>query len=165
MQRTAEISPDRSYRYRLGRIWKPDAPACLFIMLNPSTADANVDDATIRRCLDYAARWGYGSLLVGNLFAFRTTYPSELKAAAAPIGPDNDEHLRQLLHQAELVVCAWGTHGGYLGRDQEVLATLNGRGQALVVTQDGYPGHPVRLAKTLKPVPYKHQAIQKKEAS
>ena len=55
MQKTACISADDVYRYRLGRIWKPNAPACLFIMLNPSTADAYVDDATIRRCLDYAA--------------------------------------------------------------------------------------------------------------
>ena len=164
MQKTACISADEVYRYRLGRIWNPDAPACLFIMLNPSTADADVDDATIRRCRNYAESWQYGSLLVGNLFAFRTTYPRELKKAEDPVGPDNDEHLRQLLHQAELVVCAWGTHGGYLGRDQEVLAMLDGRGQALAVTQAGYPGHPVRLAKTLKPVPYQHQAIPKKEA-
>ena len=154
MQKTACISADKVYRYRLGRIWNPDGPACLFIMLNPSTADAYVDDATIRRCRNYAETWGYGRLLVGNLFAFRTTYPRELKQAEDPVGPDNDEHLRELLNQADLVVCAWGTDGGYLGRDEEVLAMLDGRGQALVVTKDGYPGHPARLAKTLRPMPY-----------
>ncbi len=154
MKRTAEISADGVYRYRLGRTWHPEGSACLFIMLNPSTADANVDDQTIRRCRDYAMRWGHGRLIVGNLFAYRATYPSDLKAAAEPVGPDNDGHLSHLIAQADLVICAWGNDGGYKGRDEEVLAMLEGCGQALVVTKDGYPGHPARLAKTLKPTIY-----------
>ena len=154
MKRTAEISADGVYRYRLGRTWDPDGSACLFIMLNPSKADANVGDQTIRRCKDYAMRWGHGRLLVGNLFAYRTTYPSELKAAAEPVGPDNDGHLSHLIAQADQVICAWGNDGRYRCRDVEVLAMLEGRGQALVVTKHGCPGHPARLAKTLKPTPY-----------
>ena len=158
IHRTAEISQDEVYRYRLGRHWHGFAHAggstCLFIMLNPSTADANIDDHTIRRCMYYAARWGHSELLVGNLFAFRATYPKDLKAAADPVGPGNDWHLEQLIGQANQIICAWGTDGAFMNRDQEVLALIDGHGQALTVTKHGFPGHPARLANDLVPVPY-----------
>ena len=72
----AVFSDDMVYRYRLWRTWDPDLPTCLFIMLNPSTADHEQNDPTIRRCLDFAKQWGYGQLLVGNLFALRATDPA-----------------------------------------------------------------------------------------
>ena len=78
--RAAELSPDGVYRYKLSRIWAPDIPPALFIMLNPSTADANQDDPTIRRCIAFAKRLGHGGLLVGNLFALRSTNPARLFA-------------------------------------------------------------------------------------
>ena len=158
LRRSADISPCGRYRYRLERHWNDNGPTCLFVMLNPSTADANVDDKTIQKCMTYAAGWGYGSLLVGNLFALRSTDRTALKKAVAagndPVGPENDSHLHELLEQAHLVVCGWGTDGALLGRDQEVLALLDGRGHALKETQDGHPNHPLYLKATLLPMPY-----------
>jgi len=91
-------------------------------MLNPSTADASVDDATIRKVRAYCAAWGYSQVLVVNLFAWRATDPRELKLAMDPIGPENDESLSRAAGDADLVLCAWGTKGGE--RAKEVLELL-----------------------------------------
>src|SRR5438309_1547537 len=93
MKYSATISNCQQYRYRLSRCWDESLPACMFIMLNPSTADAKVDDRTIKRCMAYARAWGYGKLYVGNLFAFRATKPKNMKAASDPVGPNNHHHL------------------------------------------------------------------------
>ena len=108
MTKTAEISPCGQYRYRLGRLWDKRLPACMWVMLNPSTADASIDDRTIKRCVDYSVRWGYGELLVGNLFGWRATNRKELRQVEDPVGPENDRHLRAMLAEAGSVVCAWG---------------------------------------------------------
>ena len=155
MIKTAEISSCERYRYQLGRIWNEDLPVCLWIMLNPSTADARKDDQTIKRCIDYSKRWGYGGLMVGNLFAWRTTYPDELRQAEDPVGPENDQHLDTMLAEADFVICAWGIKSPYRARASEVLGMLNGRGHALAITKDGHPGHPSRLSKDLRPIPYR----------
>src|SRR5258708_39445492 len=112
----ADLSPDRLYRYTLRRTWDSTLPQILFIGLNPSTADAQRDDPTLRRCIGFARRWGYGQLVVGNLFAFRATRPTELRSCADPIGTDNDSWLQTLAASAGCVVVAWGTHGQYMGR-------------------------------------------------
>ena len=106
--RGATLSACRRYRYLLTRSWNPSAPTVLFIGLNPSTADAEHDDATSRICMRYAQRWGFGTLLLANLFAWRATQPADLFAAARPIGPRNNHTLRALQAQAQLVICAWG---------------------------------------------------------
>ncbi len=139
--KTATISDCRCYRYALGRRWA-DGPAVLFVMLNPSTADASRDDPTIRRCIGFARAWGFGSLLVGNLFAYRATAPDEMRAAADPIGPDNDEWLSRLIGRSGLVVAAWGAHGGHLGRDRAVRA-LRREWVHLGLTKGGHPRHPL----------------------
>ena len=80
----------------------------MFMMLNPSTADADIDDNTIRRCIGFAKLWGYGGLMVGNLFAFRSTKPDLLLQQGNPIGPHNDHYLTEMVKQAEIIVLAWG---------------------------------------------------------
>lgn len=105
---SAIISDCGKYRYRLER-GSPAAPAVAFIMVNPSTADAAEDDATIRKCRGFAERAGYEHFIVGNLFAYRATDIKELRTAADPIGPDNDGHLDLILRDAALHVVAWGT--------------------------------------------------------
>ena len=154
MTKTAEISPCGQYRYRLGRLWDKRLPACMWVMLNPSTADASIDDRTIKRCVDYSVRWGYGELLVGNLFGWRATNRKELRQVEDPVGPENDRHLRAMLAEAGSVVCAWGTDGSYRGRDTEVMEMLNGRGHALALLKGGQPGHPLYLPPTARPIPY-----------
>ncbi len=91
----ATLSADRIYRYTLTREVDMfgNGEAAMFLMLNPSTADETEDDPTIRRCIGFARRWGYSTLHVANLFAFRATSPADLKMASDPIGPDNDRHL------------------------------------------------------------------------
>lgn len=96
----AHLSACGAYRYALRRTWDPARPAALFVGLNPSTADAERDDPTTRRCVRFARDWGFGGLLVGNLFAYRATRPRDLRAAAEPVGPENDWWLAALAREA-----------------------------------------------------------------
>ena len=150
----AELSDCGHYRYKLWRVWDAGGELCLFVMLNPSTADARNDDATIRRCIDYAKRWGYGGLLVGNLFAYRSTDPTVLQKVIDPIGPANDAALVELHQAATLTVAAWGNTGGLRNRDRAVRRMLAGL-SCLRINRDGSPAHPVRLPKNLTPVEYR----------
>lgn len=148
----AVFDSTRRYRYELTRRWS-DGPTVAFVMLNPSTADDRTDDATIRRCIGYARRWGYGTLRVANLFALRATDPARLKSADDPIGPDNDAHVLAVASEADRVVAAWGAHGGYLHRDRRVLEMLGTLGDVfcLGMTKAGQPRHPLRLPASLTP--------------
>lgn len=148
----ATLSACGRYRYALWRRWDAQRPAVLFIGLNPSTADAAQDDATSRVCMNYARRWGYGSLLLGNLFAWRSRDPAVLAQLDDPVGPDNDRHLRRLQARAGLVVCAWGDPGALRGRDQQVLRLLQAP-HCLTRLRSGRPGHPLYKRATLQPVP------------
>lgn len=117
----AVFSPCRKYRYTLWRIWNKDLPSCLFVGLNPSTADETENDHTIRRCIGFTRDWGYGGLYMANLFAFRATDPAEMKASPDPIDPENDTWLKKLSKHTEITICAWGVHGAFMDRDKEVL--------------------------------------------
>lgn len=154
--RDATVSFGGEYRYELSRSWVRGerlGRLVLWVMLNPSTADARTDDATIRRCIGYTRAWGYDGLLVGNLFAYRTPYPTELRAVEDPVGPMNDAALTGLAKRARLIVCAWGSdRTATPARVAEVLALFGQRPlHVLGVNRDGSPKHPVRLAKSLKP--------------
>ena len=154
MKRTAEISQCGRYRYRLERWWDENRPAVMFVMLNPSTADAFQDDRTISRCIAFARQWGYGGLLVGNLFALRSTDPKALRRCDDPVGPLNDGALLDMAENAALVIAAWGTKGTFLRRNEAVLQLLPMLVYALKLTQDGHPRHPLYLPSGLKPFPY-----------
>lgn len=106
-ERGAIISPDGLYRYKLSRAWG-SGPRLLWIMLNPSTADAHVDDPTIRKCVGFADRWGYRGIEVVNLFAWRATDPRKLIGPEDAVGPDNDATIRAVAWEAPAIVCAWG---------------------------------------------------------
>lgn len=147
MLKTAVISECGMYRYRLGRTWDDTLPKLAFIMLNPSTADANDDDTTIRKCIGFAKRKGYGAIDVGNLFAYRATKPADLKAAGYLEGPDNVEHLRAIALECETVVCAWGRNAATLAQPHKVIGLLRyheRKPMALRVT-NGVPWHPLML--------------------
>ena len=147
--RSAVLSEDGLYRYRLERRWGTGRPVA-FIMLNPSTADAELDDPTIRRCIGFAKRLGAGALAVGNLYAWRATRPDDLGSAVDPVGPDNDRHLREIAFEASDVIAAWGAHwtADVRGPRVEVglLDALNGRPLwALGTSKGGKPRHPLYL--------------------
>lgn len=147
----AEFSPDRIYRYSLWRFWKKDSGYVAFVCLNPSTADECKDDPTIVRCVNYAKEWGYGGLIMVNLFAFRATKPKDMFAVKNPIGSDNDFHLRNVSNKSGITIAAWGINGGYLNRDKSVMKILKNP-QCLGLTKAGFPKHPLFLKKNLKPI-------------
>ena len=152
MNAGATLSPCGRYRYKLWRYGLYDSlvpRTMLFIMLNPSTADAMVDDPTIRRCRSFAMRDGYSQLEVVNLFALRATDPRELARAPDPIGPDNDAIIAKAVLRARdsggCVVAAWGAHA-IARRRAAVVEAIRQNGAALMclgLTKDGSPRHPL----------------------
>lgn len=152
VDRGAIVSPDGRYRYRLWRTWEPKLPPVVWVMLNPSTADAARDDLTLAKCQGFARQWHYGGVLVVNLYAWRETDPATLAARAAEgvdvVGPDNDAHLREVLAGADLVVCAWGAHPIARARARAVLAMVPESASCACLgrTAEGAPRHPSRLA-------------------
>lgn len=134
----------RVYRYRLWRTWDATLPRCVFIGLNPSTADEQVLDPTLRRCVDFARRWGCGRLDMLNLFALRSTDPEGLRTVTDPVGPENDRHLLEATREAEVVVAAWGAHEMALQRAKQVRRLLGAVPfECLGLTKSGQPRHPL----------------------
>lgn len=144
MDRGARLSPDYRYRYTLWRRWNSRLVDLVVIGLNPSTADATLDDPTIRRCIGFAKRERCGGLFMLNLFALRATDPRAMRASADPVGPDNDEAIRRFTAGQHVVVAAWGAHGGHRGRDAQVRAMVPNL-KCFGVTKDGHPKHPLYL--------------------
>lgn len=158
MVRTANISDDGVYRYSLGRIWQPAKPKVCFVMLNPSTADAHIDDATLRRCIGYAATWKYGGLYVLNLFALRSRDPNRLKHHPDPVGPDNKLVFKTILGASAKVVCAWGDHGKLHNQWKRAYLWIwasDHKPTALRINKSGMPAHPLYLPQDLVPAFYK----------
>ena len=120
LKKSAEISECGQYRYRLSRRWGPGLPT-LFIMLNPSTADAEIDDPTIRRCMGFAKSWGRDGIEVVNLFAFQATSPKDMQTAADPVGPENEVHVEEAVAECFEVICAWGAHGSFKAQDMVIV--------------------------------------------
>jgi len=153
---SAIFSPCRKYRYSLFRLWDSSKPVIVFIGLNPSTADEFSDDPTVRRCVNYAKAWGFGSFRMLNIFAFRATHPGNMKAQKDPIGSANDWILSHTVEEAGMTVCAWGAHGEHMDRGAEVVRLLKSFDlYALKITQTGQPSHPLYLKKNLQPFIFK----------
>ncbi len=156
MLKSAIISDCGAYRYSLSRIWDESLPAVAFIMCNPSTADSENDDPTIRRCIAYAKQWGYGALLVGNMYAFRATNPKELLADKDISGPKNMYYLIEVVSMCDMVVCAWGNNAPYIttvSLTTSFLKTIKPL-YHLGLTKQGQPKHPLYLKKDLVPIPW-----------
>jgi len=153
LRSTATFSFCRTYRYTLKRVWDAEAPVCAFVLLNPSTADETANDPTITRCIGFARRWGFGTLVCANIFALRSTYPKDLRLVDDPVGPGNDRAIRRIIKSADLVVAAWGGHGRYLGRGRRVLGMMPHDAVCLGVNRDGSPKHPLYLRSDVEPRP------------
>ena len=148
----AEFSPCRRWRYLLWRQWDAKKPVANFLMLNPSTADEHKLDPTCARARDYAERWGYGGLIVTNVFGWRATDPKVMRLIDDPVGPGNDAAIVRAAKQADLVVCAWGNHGSHKERSRQIKKLLQGRKlHTLRVNANGEPAHPLYLPGKLKP--------------
>ena len=152
------FSPDRRYRYTLLHRWDElldPGRGIAWIGLNPSTADEHQLDPTLRRIRDFSAAWGYAFFVMLNAFAWRATDPADMKAAADPVGPDNDRWIAHWSAQVDRVMLAWGEHGAHRGRDRQVLGLLPpGRVFCLERNASGQPKHPLYVARTVAPVPF-----------
>lgn len=151
MSGTAVISDDGRYRYRLTRRidGQPASLGMTFVMLNPSTADADINDQTIRRCMGYARRAGCGQLTVVNLYAYRATFPSDLRDAAEAgvdvVGPENLYYVDEAMRTG-LIVVAWGANAATCPPTPVAALLANWSGQLWCIgtTKDGHPRHPSR---------------------
>lgn len=153
----AVYSPCERYRYALTRVWDPAGRRALFIMLNPSTATEVQNDPTVERCERRARALGFGAFRVTNIFAWRDTDPRAMRAAADPVGPENDAAILDSLPWADQVVAAWGTHGAHLGRGPEVERLLRAAGADLFhlgLSKDGHPKHPLYIGYGVQPMPW-----------
>ncbi len=153
---TALFSYDHVYRYRLTRRWGPEDPV-VFVMLNPSTADAFTVDPTVAKCIRYARRWGAGGVTVLNLFAYRSTDPRGLYTHPDPVGPANDQVITDTLSEdRHAVVAAWGVHGALHNRGHAVAELLHRHGavHCLDITKHKHPGHPLYLRDDALLIPY-----------
>lgn len=172
-ERRTIFSPCRQYRYTLWREWPEmfwfddiePGEACAgnrfkyvqFIGLNPSTADENKNDPTIRKCIGFAKKWGYGALCMTNIFAWRDTQPAKMKQQEFPVGVDNLDHVSTCAKDADLIIAAWGKHGAHLQQDKNVESWIRAAGGKLFClrkNQDGSPMHPLYVPYETKPIPY-----------
>lgn len=162
MEKEARISTCERYRYSLTRVWDADLPPVNIIGLNPSRADESLDDPTVRRCINFAKSWGFGTLWLTNLFAYRAVEPKDIKIIDDPVGPDNDEYIKTFAHYTHKVcsgsvVLAWGNHGVYRDRAATVLDLLGAYNVKVIsITKKGQPAHPLYLKKDLKLKGYHH---------
>ena len=145
--RAVDFSADELYRYKLSITWDDSLWRIMFLMLNPSTADAVKNDPTVKRCERRAESLGYGCLMVGNLFAFRSTDPDALQTARDPVGPRNDAALLEMSREADTIVCAWGGQAGRLGAERAayVKSLLRGRELHYLKMSNGVPWHPLYI--------------------
>lgn len=158
---TAIISPCGLYRYRLTRALD-GCDTLAVIMVNPSTADAETDDPTIRKLIGFGHRWGFGRLVVGNLYAYRATDVGELGRVDDPIGPDNDDHLARIMSEASRIVVAWGPMAkqprAWRAARLRRFLDIAGAAQLFQIgppTQDGMPHHPLMLPYDLELQPWR----------
>lgn len=158
---SAVLSEDGVYRYELYRLWDVALPTLGFCMLNPSTADGESDDPTVKKCVGFAARNGYGSIRVVNLFAYRATDPKDLRDAYQRgvdiVGPDNDARIESVARDPwTALVVAWGGSGGHTAERADEIARIPGTdfARCLGVTAGGMPRHPLMLPYSTELVPY-----------
>ena len=168
---SAIISDCGQYRYRLGRFASPHAITTAIIMVNPSTADADTDDATIRKLRGFGERNRWGQIIIGNLFAYRATDVRELGKVDDPVGPDNDDHLRRILAAADQVVCAWGPIAkqprNRRNRYLDVLGLIHGTGlEPMCIggpAKCGHPKHPLMLPYSSPIMPWPPATLKQSE--
>lgn len=157
MENKCTFSSCRKYRYTLEHRWDEMMPrrAIMWIGLNPSTADENQLDNTLRFIRGFSTVWGFNCFVMTNIFAWRDTKPADMKRAADPVGPENDQHLLRVARECEVRVAAWGGHGSHLGRSAQVRALLRDFDlQCIGKVKSGEPFHPLYRPFELPLVPF-----------
>lgn len=165
IRKDATLSEDGKYRYWLLRQWG-ERERVVFLMMNPSTADASIDDHTIRKCMGFARLWGFDGIEVVNLFALRSTEPKAILMSVDPFGPDNNRHILETLASRKMAVCAWGCEdtlkrGSFTAKVKWIIANLkrdlpNVEFKCLGKTKGGTPRHPLMLPYETSLETYEH---------
>lgn len=149
----ARFSECKKYRYSLERIWDKNGANILFIGLNPSLASDKRDDPTIRRLTDYGMNWGFGKMVVVNLFSLISPFPRDLLKHSKPIGKRTDEFIIKESKIADSTVVMWGNKGNFFDRANRVLSLLNDP-LCFGKNKSGMPSHPLYLPKKIIPSTY-----------
>lgn len=164
--RSASFDQRRVYRYELWRRWSDGQRYVNFICLNPSTADENTDDPTVRKCVKFAKSWGFDALCITNLFAFRSTDSKAMMKALDPVGLGNNRHILNVAQDAALIVCAWSRNGAFMGRGSKVRQLIRKFDPHYLRITLGQPWHPLYLPdNTLPSRWYSDNFLNKKEIS
>lgn len=157
---SAILSECGRYRYLLTRTWDSQKAPVTFLMVNPSKADASINDNSIKKCMTYARFWGAGGIVVVNLFAYRSTEPTKLRRIEHPESEPklralNDWHILQAVQKSQVTIAAWGLNGTFKDRDVEVKQLIKEKANRslhyLKLSKDGHPCHPLYLPADLKP--------------
>jgi len=146
MIRSAVFSPCGRYRYELRRTWNAALPVLVAIGLNPSRADAHVDDPTIRKEIGFATRWGFGGVIKVNMFGLISTDPKGIAPAVDPIGPENDATIDRVIAESNgWPLVAWGSHAAVrCARGEAMRRRFSGVAWCIGTTKDGNPRHTLR---------------------
>jgi len=152
MTASAILSPCSLYRYRLDRTVGMVGPVFAFFGVNPSTADATADDATVRKWIGFTKTWGGSRFIVGNVFAYRATDVRELATVDDPFGPDIGDHTTDIIAEADILVPCWGNSGKVPPKLQfafdvlmDALVSSGKPVQTFGLTASGDPKHPLML--------------------
>ena len=149
----AFFSEDRKCRYQLWRIWDHTKQFVMFVGLNPSTANEDNDDATIRRVMGFASRWGYGGVYMLNLFPKISTDPKQMEEVTREEAKGNKVHLHNVMRVCDKIICAWGSFPQVALASKNVFFYRNNT-YALKLNKDGSPHHPLRLPNDVKLIRY-----------
>ena len=160
IEKGARFSLDRTHRYVLWRIWNNKLPKVVFIGLNPSTADENEDDATIRRLVGFAELNGYGGFYIVNLFSFRLTKSALLARVPVPSTKQNDNAIKEFINKSNAIVCMWGGRGVLHNRSAEVARWIKEMQRSVLcfgLTLKHNPKHPLYLPYKTELTPFTHR--------
>jgi hypothetical protein len=171
-EKEAVISACGNYRYRLDRVVSNSGPTYAFVGVNPSTADASNDDATVRKWRGFVSRWGGKHFIVGNVFAYRATNVAELARAADPIGPENFAHLLKIGFEADIIVPCWGSRGKIPKQMRSkfdwAMDVIEGFGKPvriLGLSKSGDPLHPLMLGYDTPLIEWDRSALRARAAT
>lgn len=146
----AVFSRCERYRFALVREWCPELGSVAFVGLNPSTADQDCDDPTVRRCIEFARRWGFGSMFMLNAHGFRSTDPRGMRSVADAVGPQNEFYIRAVSGFVGRVVVAWGNHCSE-EHQRRVMGWCGRPVLCFAVTKTGRPKHPLYVRGDVEP--------------
>jgi len=150
IKKNAIFDTTKKYRYLLMRQWSENNAQITWIMLNPSTADENIDDPTIRRCIGFSKLYNAGKMEIVNLFSYRSTTPQTLYTINDPIGKETDQYILNSVKSADKVIIAWGNHGKLNNRSKyvinDLLSPYHNKIYTLKLLKNKEPGHPLYIS-------------------